>query len=146
MQNVTATGVKMTLQSIPTLPQGITISTLPAGVDPLDSPAAQIATWQTGPNGDLIIHKQPVPIEINFSTVAGSEEDRLLEILFDANRVAKNKLSYDDTITMVIQYPDGRTVTLSNGMLVRGTAVIGISGDGKLKERQWGCIFESKVA
>lgn len=146
MQNITATGTRITLYSIPTFPNGITITTLPAGTDPLDCPAVQLAEWQTGVNGDLILYKHPVPIEINFSTVAGSEEDKALEILFDANRVAKNKISYNDIITMVIQYPDNRSVVLSNGFLVRGTAVVGITGDGKLKERQWSCVFEAKVA
>ena len=146
MQNVTATGTRITLYSQPTFPNGITLSTLPADTDPLDSPAVQLAEWQTGANGDLILYKHPVPIEVNFSTVAGSEEDKALEILFDANRVAKNKISYNDVITLVIQYPDGHSAVLSNGFLVRGTAVIGISGDGKLKTRQWSCVFESKVS
>lgn len=146
MENVTGTGIKITLYSEPTLPQGITITTLPADTDPLDSPAAQIAEYQTGANGDLILYKHAVPIEVNFSTVPGSEEDKMLEILYDANRVAKNKMSYTDTITMVIQYPNDRTVVLTNGFLVRGTAIIGIAGDGKQKTRNWGCVFESKVA
>ena len=131
---------------MPTFPNGITLSSWPADTDPLDSPALQIAQWQMGPNGDMILYKNPAPIEISWNTVAGSEEDKALEILFDANRVAKNKISYNDVITLVIQYPDGKSIVLTNGFLVRGTPVIGITGDGKLKHRQWTCVFESKVS
>ena len=146
IQNVTATGTKLTLYSDLTYPQGITIATLPAGTDPLDSPAMTFAEYQTGPNGDLIVYKHPVPIVINFSTVAGSAEDTAMRILFDANRVAKNKMSVNDMITLVIQYPNDKTVVLTGGFLVSGTPVMGVSGDGKLKDSQWSCVFESKVA
>ena len=146
MENITGVGTTVTIYAIPTYPNGITLSCWPADVDPLDSPAVQLAEWATGANGDMILYKHPVPIEINFSTVAGSEEDKAIEILFDANRVAKNKISYNDVITMVIQYPGGKSVTLTNGFLVRGTPVIGLAGDSHLKTRQWACVFESKVA
>lgn len=146
MQNISATGTRATLYSVPTYPNGIELSSWPSDTDPLDSPALQIAEWTTGPNGDMILYKHPTPIEITWSTVAGSAEDKALEILFDANRVAKNKISYNDVITLVIQYPDGKSIVLTNGFLVRGTPVIGISGDGKLKTRQWSAVFESKVS
>lgn len=146
MINLTATGTRMTLRSTLTLPFGVTITTHAPDGDPLDSPAMQSADTKMGANGDLIVHKTPVPIEINLTTVPGSEEDKALEILFDANRVAKNKVSYNDIISLVIQYPNGKTVVLTNGVITRGTPIMGITGDGRLKTRQWTLVFESKVS
>ena len=146
MINLTATGTKLTLYSTLTLPYGVTITTYSPDGDPLDSPAMQAADTKMGANGDLIVHKMPSPMELNITTVPGSEEDKALEILFDANRVAKNKVSYNDVISLVIQYPDGKTVVLTNGVITRGTPITGITGDGRLKNRQWTLVFESKVS
>ena len=104
MENLTSTGTRITIYSVPTFPNGITISTFAADVDPLDSPAMQFAETQMGVNGDLIVYKHPVPIEVTFSTVAGSEEDRALEILFDANRVAYEIESIVNCLPNSIKY------------------------------------------
>ena len=146
MFNLTATGTRMTLYAIPTLPYGVPLNVYAPDGDPLDSPAMQMADTKVGANGDLIVYKTPVPIEINITTVPGSEEDKALEILFDANRVAKNKVSYNDVISLVVQYPNGKTVVLTNGVITRGTPIMGITGDGRLKTRQWTLVFESKVS
>lgn len=146
MQDVSASGIKITVVAIPTYPFGITITSFSDDADPLDIPELQNADFKMGLNGDLVLNRHPVPIEINISTIPGTPEAIALMNLFDANRVAKNKVSYQDHITLTVQYPDGTTKVLTNGAIVGGTPMIGVSADGRLKTLVFKFVFESKVS
>lgn len=146
MQDVSASGIKITVIAIPTYPFGITISSFSDDTDPLDIPELQNAEATMGLNGDLIINRYPKPIEINISTIPGTPEAVALMNLLDANRVAKNKVAYQDHITLTVQYPDGTTKVLTNGAIVGGTVMSGVSSNGRLKTLVFKFVFESKVS
>ena len=145
IQDLSAIGTKFTIYCIPTFPQGITLTLLPGETDPLTSAEMQLATWKTGVNGDLILYRQASGFEITLGTIAGTEDDMAMEILFEANRIGKNKIAYHDTITLVAQYPD-MTRVLTNGAIVKGTPLINISADGQKKGRNWTFVFEGRVS
>lgn len=145
-QDVSASGIKITVIAIPTYPFGITITSFSDDADPLDSPELNMADFTMGLNGDLILNRHPTPIEINLSVIPGTDEERALSNLLDANRVAKNKVSYQDSITLTVQYPDGLTKVLTNGAIVAGSVVTGVSSNGRLKTKAFKFVFESKVS
>lgn len=145
MQDVSGTGIEITLIALPTFPVGIKVSAFADDADPLDSPELQIAEWGMGVNGDMVIWRSPKPIEITLNVIPDTEEDRNLAILFDANRVAKNKLSVKDTITLVAKYPDGKVKMLENGAIVAGAPLNGIASNGKTKSKAYRFVFENKV-
>lgn len=145
-QDVSASGIKITVVAIPTYPFGITITSFADDADPLDSPELTMADWQMDLNGNLVINRHPTPIEINIATIPGTDEERALSNLLDANRVAKNKVSYQDHITLTVQYPDGLTRVLTNGAIVAGSVITGVSSNGRLKTKNFKFVFESKVS
>lgn len=145
MADVSGTGIELTVIAAPTFPTGIKISAFADDADPLDVPELQIAEWAMGVNGDLVIWRTPKPIEITLNVIPDSDEDKNLAILFDSNRVAKNKLSVKDIVTLVAKYPDGTTKMLSNGAIVSGMPMNGISSNGKTKSKPYKFVFENKL-
>ena len=145
IQNVSGVGTIIQLVAMPTIPYGVKIEAFPGDADPIESAQLTTADFTMGVNGDLILNRRANPVNITIRTVPGTEEDIALERLFDANRVAANKVSYLDIITMTFVYSTGITKVLTNGAIISGTPIIGISSNGMMKTRQWGFIFEGKT-
>jgi hypothetical protein len=83
------------------------------------------------------------PTEISVAVIPGSEDDRNLQALYDANRVGKGKSSAADVVTVTVVYPDGRTLTLTPGRLTDGPAGVGVASAGRLKTATYQFAFEN---
>lgn len=145
MEDVSGTGIEITVIAAPTFPTGIKVSAFADDADPLDSPELQIAEWGMGVNGDLVIWRTPKPIEVTLNVIPNTEEDKNLAILYDANRVAKGKSSVKDVITLIAKYPDGTTKMLTNGAIVSGMPLNSIASSGKTKSKPYKFVFENKA-
>ena len=145
MVDVSGTGIEVTVIAAPTYPTGIKVSAFADDADPLDLPELQIAEWAMGVNGDLVVWRAPKPIEITLNVIPDTDEDKNLAILFDANRVSKNKLSVKDVVTLVVKYPNGTVKMLSNGAIVSGMPMNSIASSGKTKSKPYKFVFENKM-
>lgn len=145
MQDVSGTGIEITVIASQTFPVGIKVSAFADDADPLDTPEVQIAEWGMGVNGDLVVWRTPKPIELTLNVIPNTEEDKSLAILFDANRVAKGKVSARDMITLIAKYPDGTIKMLTKGAIVSGMPLNGIASSGKTKSKPYKFVFENKT-
>lgn len=145
MQDVSATGVKITVITVPTYPQGFEVSEFADNADPLDFPPTQIADYGMGVNGDLVTWTRPVPLEITLNVIPNTDADKNLGILYDMNRAAKGKISAQDLVTLVASYPDGTRKIFSNGKLISGVPANGVSSDGRIKTKEYKFVFENKI-
>lgn len=145
MQDISATGVTATIFAAPTFPTGFDISAWADDANPIDIETLTIADTGMGVNGDLIIYKTPNPIRITLRPIPNSAGDSNLQILLDANRVAKNKTAVQDIDTLVLNYPDGTVRTFINGILVSGTPALGVSSNARLQTREYVFVFENKA-
>lgn len=145
MQDVSATGVKITVITLPTYPQGFEVSEFADNADPLDFPPTQIADYGMGVNGDLVTWTKPVPLEITLNVIPNTDADKNLGILYDMNRAAKGKISAQDLVTLVASYPDGTRKIFSNGKLISGVPANGVSSDGRIKTKEYKFVFENKI-
>ena len=145
MQDVSATGVKITVITVPTYPQGFEVSEFADNADPLDFPPTQIADYGMGVNGDLVTWTKPAPLEITLNVIPNTDADKNLGILYDMNRAAKGKISAQDLVTLVASYPDGTRKIFSNGKLISGVPANGVSSDGRIKTKEYKFVFENKI-
>lgn len=145
MQDVSGTGIEVTVVASLTFPVGIKVSAFADDADPLDTPELQIAEWGMGVNGDLVIWRTPKAVEVTLNVIPDTEEDRNLAILYDANRVAKGKVSSRDMITLIAKYPDGTTKMLTKGAIVSGMPLNSIASSGKTKSKPYKFVFENKT-
>ena len=147
MENISATGLEVTLRASQTFPQGFTVTAFADDADPLDGPNVDIGDSAMGVNGDLIVWNTPVPLEITLNVLPGTEDDRNLELLAEANRMAKGKISARDNITMTFRYPvAGKRCTLVNGHIRSIPPVYSAAGAGRIKSRAYTFRFENKSA
>ena len=145
MQDVSGTGLSLTVKASLTFPSGFLVSAFSDDSDPLDFPEQQIAEYGMGLNGDLITWTSPKPIEVTISVIPGTPEDESLAFLYEANRAAKGKRSVKDTITFVANYPDGRMKTLRPGRITNGQPAKGVASGGRIKTSTYSFVFENKV-
>lgn len=145
MADISGTGFKAYLIASLTYPTGFQISAFPDDADPFDVPELTTAEYAMGLNGDLVLWRSPKALECTINVIPGTEEANNLEILFDANRVAKGKKAYKDNITLTLTFPDGKVYTLTNGAVVSGMPCDGLQSSGRKKTKSYKFVFENKI-
>ncbi len=143
MSNISGFGSRAQILASSTFPVGFSVTEFADDSDPLDVPSLQIADKAMGVNGDLIIWSKANPLTATLNVIPGGVDDSNLSILLEANRVAKNKRGAEDEITMVLQYAQGVTVTLTKGAITDGMPFSGIQSSGRLKSKSYSFAFEN---
>lgn len=142
MQNVGGFGLKLRLTASRTLPSGITLTQFADDADPFDLPAVVVAQTAMGLNGDLITWSSPAPLVVTINVIPGSDDDRTLAAIFEANRVGRNKASARDVITLASMYPGGNNLTLSEGVMTSGMPGDSVASAGRKKSKAYVFAFE----
>lgn len=142
MFDVSATGLSLTFKFSVTFPQGFTFTEFADDADGWDAPAIDIATTAMNLNGDLVVFSSPVPLVRTVNAIPGSPGQRNLAIAYEANRVAKGKRSARDIVTVIANYPDGSTETLSRGKMTNGMPGKSVASAGRIKTNAYTFAFE----
>ena len=142
MQDISATGISLLVKADKTFPNGFTVTQFADDADPFDLPSLGIAATAMNINGGLVTWSAPQPINPTLNVIPGSEDDNNLATLFEANRAAAGKTVARDIITIVATYPDGSTVTLSNGKMTSGFPGKSIASAGRMKSKAYSFMFQ----
>jgi hypothetical protein len=142
MYDISTTGLALNIIASKTFPSGFIFTEFADDADPFDLPAVAIATAAMNVNGDLVVFSSPQPILPTINAIPGSEGDNNLQILFEANRAAKGKRVAGDVITIVATYPDGSTLTASNGKLTSGMPGKSVASAGRQKSKAYVFAFQ----
>lgn len=143
MQDISGFGIRVNLRASVTFPQGITLSQFADDGDPFDSPSQQIMEAAMGLNGDMIVWSKANPIRPVVNVIPGSDDDRNLAVLAEANRVGRGKSSARDIITMTVIYPSGRSLTLTQGVMSDAILADPVASAGRLKTKAYAFAFEN---
>jgi hypothetical protein len=142
MKDISGFGLRVRVVASVTFPAGFTVSQFADDADPFDFPSLQVGDNAMGVNGDLVVWSKANPVKPTLNVIPGSEDDKNLAILLEANRVAKGKFSARDTVTMTALYPDGTQKTLSSGAITDGAPGNSVSNAGRLKSKSYAFAFE----
>lgn len=143
MQDISAFGIRVQLVASVTFPAGISITQFADDADSLDVPTLQVRDKAMGVNGDLVTWSKANPLLTTINIIPASEDDRNLAVLLEANRVARGKTGARDVITMTAVYPDGSTLTWSNGAITDGTPGKALASSGRIKTKPYSFAFEN---
>jgi hypothetical protein len=138
-------GLSVLLRASNTFPAGMALEQFADDADPFDFPEVNIAEVAMGLNGDMLSWSKAVPLQVTISLVPESDDDTNMQVLWNANRVGKNKQSARDKITLIGKYPSGVTVTLSGGKLLSGQPSNSIASAGRMKSKQYKFAFQDIV-
>lgn len=141
--DVSGFGLRIRITASRTFPAGFTVTQFADDADPFDLPSIQIADKAMGLNGDLVTWSKANPILPTLNVIPGSEDDRNLAVLLEANRVGRGKSGARDVVTMTGTYPDGRSITLSQGVITDGMPGNSVASAGRLKSKSYAFAFES---
>jgi hypothetical protein len=93
-------------------------------------------------NGDLVVYSSPVPLIRTINAIPGSPGQRNLALIYEANRVARGKRPARDIITVIANYPDGSTETLSTGKMTNGMPGKSVASAGRVKTNAYSMAFQ----
>lgn len=146
MQDVSAVGITLRLTSSITFPNGILLTAYPEDGDVGATGNLEIAGNASGVNGDLIVWKTVNGIEVNVPIIPNTEDEINLDILYNANRAAKNRPPVKDIIQIVAINPvTGLTKTYKNGVIKNGLPGYQYGGNGRIKNKVYGFVFEDVI-
>tara|TARA_R110002020_G_scaffold13254_2_gene47839 strand:+ start:51 stop:509 length:459 start_codon:yes stop_codon:yes gene_type:complete len=143
MSDISGYGFRLNLISTTTFPVGFDVTAFADDADPIDFPELTVAEAAMGLNGDLVSWSTANPVPITISIIPNSSDDINLGLLAEATRVGKGKLPGSDSITMVGVYPNGATVTLTNGIVTNFLPANPISSAGRIKSKVYKFTFEN---
>lgn len=144
MQDISVFGLRVQVVATETFPSGINLTMFADDADPFDAPSMQIRDKAMGVNGDLITWSKANPIAVTINIVPGSEDDKNLAVLLEANRVGKGKQGARDVVTITAVYPDGRTASFTNGVITDGQPAHSAQSSGRMKSKAYAFAFENK--
>lgn len=142
MNDVGGFGLQVLVRASKTFPGGFTITQFPDDADPFDLPDLQIGDAASGLNGDLITWSKANPLAFAMALIPGSEDQKNMAVLFEANRPARGKRPAKDVITIVGIYPDGSTITLSSGIIYSGLPGKSVASSARYKSSVYNFRFE----
>lgn len=142
----TGSGTLVTILASSTFPVGVYLNEWSYDTDPIDFADLQIMDYKMGMNGQLVVWGTANPIEVTLAPIPGSNTDKQLSILLEANRIGEGKTSARDSLNMTIAYPDiSAIVNLSDGRIVSGVPGSGIASAGNLKTKTYKFVFTNKL-
>lgn len=143
--DISGFGLRINLVASVTFPSGIVLTQFSDDTDPADMASVQIRDKAMGLNGDLITWSKASPLPLVVGVIPGSEDDRNLAALLEANRVGRGKQGAQDEITATLVYPDGTTVSYTDGVITDGVVGKPVASAGRLKTTTYAFAFENRV-
>lgn len=142
MQDISAFGIRVRVVASNTFPAGFTVTQFADDADSMTVEPQQIAETAMGVNGDLVAWSRANPLPLVLNVIPGSDDDKNLQVLLEANRVGRGKRSARDIITVTAVYPDDSTGTWSNGVITNGRVGNSIASSGRLQSKPYTFNFE----
>lgn len=134
MADISITGTIVTITaSTTTGGVPIPLTAFADDTDLFDIPEIDLCEYELGVNGDPIAWTKTMPIEVTLSILPATPDHELLSLITSENRKEKGKTIARDNITLCRVAPNGETVTLSNGKLIKGALTASFTSAGRMK-------------
>lgn len=141
MIDVSAFGTGITIVSTASFPVGFRLTSFSDDEDPLTVEQVEVSGFEKLYDGSIFIFDKTSPVLLSVGVNANTDDDINLKILLQARKSSPQLLPLPDTTTMVITYPDGGRVILSNGQLISGPIADSITSAGRKKGNVYHFVF-----
>lgn len=141
MQDISGFGTNVTIVATQSFPLGFTVTRFADDVDPIGVEETEPNGFEMLYDGSLFPYGKAAAIKISISVIANSSDDVNLKLLLSANKSSSSLIPLPDITTMVITYPDGGRVVLSNGTILKGTFADAIAPAGRRKSNTYTFVF-----
>jgi hypothetical protein len=141
MIDVSASGTKVNIIALQSFPIGFSMESFADDIDPLVAEEVESSGFEMLYDGSMFAFDKAAPIKITVGVIAGSSDDINLKIMLQARKSNVKILPFPDYVSMVITYPDGGRVLLSNGLLMTGPLADTVQATGRKKGNAFTFVF-----
>lgn len=120
MINISGFGLKATVVALQTFPMGFTLSQFADEADPIAFERMEPVGFEMLFDGELFAFDKSAPVIVHVSVLPQTEDDINLKMLLASKKGGVKWATFSDITTMVVTYPDGGKVVLSNGTITAG--------------------------
>jgi hypothetical protein len=143
MIDISGFGVSVTIIALSSFPQGFELTTFADDKDPLSAEEVETTAYEELFDGSLFFFDKTAPIKVEVNVVAGSDDDINMKILLQTRKGAAKIIPIPDVTSMIVSYPDGGRVMLTNGSIVKGPLLDSITTDHRRKGNTYTFVFGS---
>lgn len=120
MINVSGFGLKVNIVALQTFPMGFNIEHFADSENAIEFDPIEPVGYEMLFDGELFAFDKAAPVIVSIGVIPQTDDDINLKILLTSKKGNVNWLPFNDITTMVINYPDGGKVVLSNGTILSG--------------------------
>lgn len=143
MLDISGSGTNITLVALQSFPLGFRLTQFADDLDPLIAEEIETTGFEMLYDGSLFAFDKAAPIKLTVNVVAGGADDINLKILLQTRKSNISILPFPDVTSMVISYPDGGRVILSNGTILTGPLIDNVLSPGRKKGNTFTFAFGS---
>lgn len=141
MIDVSAFGTGITIIATTSFPMGFSLSKFADDEDPLSVEQVEVSGFEKLYDGSIFIYDKTSPILLSVGVAPNTDDDINLKILLQMRKSSPSLLPLPDVTSMVVTYPDGGRVILSNGSIISGAIADSITSQGRKKGNAYHFVF-----
>lgn len=115
-----------------TMPIGFPIKAFADDADSIQVHEAENGQAILDLNGKVIRWTVANPLVISIAVMPNTVEDDILAVIYNANRVSKTSKSVNDSINLMVKYPNGGIRTFVQGRIVAGPSAYTATAEGRM--------------
>lgn len=132
MKQVGTFGLFAYLIASKTMPIGFPIKAFADDADSIQVHEADNGQAVLDLNGKVIRWTVASPISISIAVLPNTAEDDILAVIYNANRVSRTSKSVNDSINLMVNFPNGGIRTFVQGRIISGPSAYTATADGRM--------------
>ena len=143
MIDVSAFGSSIRVISTVSFPVGFKLSQFADDEDPLSVSEVEVSGFEKLYDGNIFIFDKTSPILLSVGVMPNTDDDINLKILLQQRKSSSQILPLPDVTAMIVEYPDGGRVALSDGGILSGPLADSLTTQGRKKGNVYHFVFGS---
>lgn len=143
MQDISAFGTEITVVATKSYPLGFKLTKFADDEDPIKVEEVEPNGFVMLYDGSLFAYSKAAPIVLTVFLIPGSEDDINCKLLLQASKGSASIIPVPDVTSMVISYPGGGRIVLSNGTIIKGMLADSVNQTGRFKGNPYTFAFGS---
>lgn len=131
MINISGFGLSVNIVALQTFPMGFTVKQFADEVDPISFEPMEPVGYKMLYDESLFQYNKAAPVIVTLGVLPQTTDDINLKLMLTSKKGTTSLIPFSDTTTMVVSYPDGGKVVLSEGTIVSGPVGDSVSANGR---------------
>lgn len=141
MIDISGFGTGITVIATTSFPTGFTLTQFADDEDPLNVENTEVSGYEKLYDGSIFTYDKTSPLLLSVGLIPNTEDDINMKILMQMRKSSVHLLPLPDTTSMVICYPDGGKVAMSQGTVLSGPLADSLTTQGRRKGNVYHFVF-----